>query len=184
MSHSNPKDCLIRQAQTCPYLSTAMVVCWSFDEGSQTPMRKNVEPLRKRIQRRMSASSLASLQKPNIRRQYLVRVKEPGPWFIMSPSSKQRFVWDCIALLAVFYELCVTPLHLYRLENDIRYYADVGHWAMTIFWLLDIPATFLTAVYINDHLRFHVKDIAKAYAKSWLCFDLHLGEATGYELMA
>ncbi|CAK9002366.1 unnamed protein product [Durusdinium trenchii] len=126
----------------------------------------------KRIQRRMSASSLASLQKPNIRRQYLVRVKEPGPWFIMSPSSKQRFVWDCIALLAVFYELCVTPLHLYRLENDIRYYADVGHWAMTIFWLLDIPATFLTAVYINDHLRFHVKDIAKAYAKSWLCFDL------------
>lgn len=128
----------------------------------------------KRIQRRLSCGSLAGLAKPTIRRQYLVRVKEPGPCYVINPNSWKRTAWDGLAMLAVLFEVCVTPLHLYRIGESLQHAADVMHWVITAFWVLDIPASFLTAVYINDVLRFRLTDIARHYLKSWFLFDFFM----------
>jgi len=125
----------------------------------------------KRMQRRMSCGSLQSLAKPTIRRQYLVRVKEPGPCYVINPNSWKRTAWDGLAMLAVLFEVCVTPLHLYRIDESLQHAADVMHWVLTAFWVLDIPASFFTAVYVNDVLRFRLTDIARYYLKSWFLFD-------------
>ena len=71
-----------------------------------------------------------------------------------------RLVWDCLALIAVLFEICLTPLHLYRMEDSMQEVVDATHLVMTGFWGLDIVASFLTAVYVNDILRFRLRDIA------------------------
>lgn len=46
------------------------------------------------------------------------------------------------------------------------------HWATTAYWVLDVPASFLTAVYIHDILHSRLKDVARVYLKSWFWFDI------------
>lgn len=125
----------------------------------------------KKLQRRMSCGSLASLAKPTIRRQYLVQIRSPCPWYVLHPNSYRRTFWDCLALLAVLFEVCITPLHLYRIDPVMRETADLVGWIVTGFWFFDIPVSFFTAVYINDMLRFGLKDIARNYLKTWFFFD-------------
>ena len=45
-------------------------------------------------------------------------------------------------------------------------------WVASAFWTLDIPASFFTAVYVNDVLRFRMRDIALNYLKSWCLYDV------------
>ena len=52
--------------------------------------------------------------------------------------------------------------------------ADVVQGFLTIFWALDIGASFFTAIYINDTLTFRLVDIARTYLRSWFWFDLFM----------
>ena len=53
----------------------------------------------------------------------------------------------------------------------MREVVDAVHLIMTGFWGLDIVASFLTAVYVNDILRYRLRDIARSYLRSWFVFD-------------
>ena len=68
-------------------------------------------------------------------------------------------------------EVLTVPLQVYDIAGDARNVADVLHWGTTLYWALDVPASFLTAVYINDVLHTSFTDVARAYLKSWFVFD-------------
>lgn len=127
----------------------------------------------KRLQRRMSIGSMAGMQQVTVKRQYLVRsVKEDLPCYIVHPNSYKRLVWDCLAIFAIIFETTISPLHLYRMSHSMQLTAETMQWFASAFWTLDIPASFFTAVYINDVLRFRLRDIALNYLKSWCVYDV------------
>lgn len=127
----------------------------------------------KRLQRRMSIGSLAGMQQVTVKRQYLVRsVKEDLPCYIVHPHSYKRLVWDCLAIFAIIFETTISPLHLYRMNHSMQLTAETMQWVASAFWTLDIPASFFTAVYVNDVLRFRMRDIALNYLKSWCLYDV------------
>ena len=68
-------------------------------------------------------------------------------------------------------EVFMTPLQVYDIAGDARHVADCLHWGTTLYWVLDLPLSFLTAVYINDVLHTSFADVARAYLKSWFFFD-------------
>eukprot|EP00435_Cladocopium_sp_Y103_P027812 s3290_g6.t2 len=90
----------------------------------------------------------------------------------MHPESRKRILWDCLAMVALFIEVLTAPLQVYNVDGVFRDVADVMHWTTTGYWLLDVPASFLTAVYIHDILHSRLVDVAKVYIKFWFWFDI------------
>ena len=128
----------------------------------------------KRIQRRMSVGSLQSI-KSTVKRQYLLSTdKLKMPCYVMHPNSKKRIAWDILAVLVVLFEISFSPLHLYNMEDSFRATADALQWVATSFWILDIPMSFLTAVYVNDKVRYRLTEIAKVYLSSWCFYDVSM----------
>lgn len=99
-------------------------------------------------------------------------VKEDLPCYIVHPHSYKRLVWDCLAIFAIIFETTISPLHLYRMNHSMQLTAETMQWVASAFWTLDIPASFFTAVYVNDVLRFRMRDIALNYLKSWCLYDV------------
>ncbi|CAE6941507.1 AKT5 [Symbiodinium sp. CCMP2456] len=87
------------------------------------------------------------------------------------PESPQRMFWDVLGMLVLLVEVLTVPLQVYDIAGDARNVADILHWGTTLYWVLDLPASFLTAVYINDVLHTSFADVARAYLKSWFVFD-------------
>lgn len=77
-------------------------------------------------------------------------------------------------MVVLLFEVLTVPLQVYNLAPDTKEVLDLLHWVTTGYWLLDVPASFLTAVYINDVLHTQLKDVARVYLKSWFCFDMLL----------
>lgn len=128
----------------------------------------------KRIQRRMSVGSLQSI-KSTVKRQYLLSTdKLKLPCYVMHPNSKKRIAWDILAVFVILFEISFSPLHLYNMEDSFRETADAMQWAATSFWILDIPMSFLTAVYVNDKVRYRLTEIAKVYLSSWCFYDVSM----------
>ncbi|CAL1156135.1 unnamed protein product, partial [Cladocopium goreaui] len=90
----------------------------------------------------------------------------------MHPESRKRIVWDCLAMVALCIEVLTAPLQVYNVDGVFREVADVMHWTTTGYWLLDVPMSFLTAVYIHDILHSRLIDVAKVYIKFWFWFDM------------
>jgi len=90
----------------------------------------------------------------------------------MHPESRKRIFWDCCAMVALCIEVLTAPLQVYNVDGVFREVADVLHWVTTSYWFLDVPASFLTAVYINDILHSRLADVARAYFKAWFWFDM------------
>ncbi|CAE7659296.1 KCNH6 [Symbiodinium pilosum] len=93
------------------------------------------------------------------------------PW-ILRPSSKPRLIWDILALVVIVYDLVSVPLQVFHLSSSLLDVQRALQIFTTLFWLLDIPTNFLTAVYVNGALQLDYRSIARAYARSWLCFDI------------
>lgn len=99
----------------------------------------------------------------------------PVPWTqrcIIHPESSAKVSWDCLAILAILFDICLGPLNVYNLDEQSALLFEVMHWFASGFWLLDIPVSFRTAVYVNDLLHFQPGVIAKTYLTSWFSFDL------------
>eukprot|EP00435_Cladocopium_sp_Y103_P070936 s138_g36.t1 len=58
------------------------------------------------------------------------------------------------------------------MEASFRNTAEMLQWIATSFWILDIPMSFLTAVFVNDNVQCRLVDIAKSYLSTWFTFDL------------
>ena len=96
------------------------------------------------------------------------------PWYVIHPNSKTRTMLDCLTILAVLAEMCVSPLHLYRLDGAEQHTANIVQLILTLFWFGDMWASFLTATYIHDTMCFELKRIAIAYIRSWFLFDISM----------
>ncbi|CAE7541777.1 unnamed protein product, partial [Symbiodinium sp. CCMP2456] len=70
------------------------------------------------------------------------------------------------------YDLVSVPLDAFRLQQTAADVRMVFQFAVTLYWLLDIFASFATAVYVNGKLYMRHWDIAKAYCRSWFVFDV------------
>lgn len=90
----------------------------------------------------------------------------------VNPESRKRIFWDCLAMVALMIEVLTAPLQVYNIDGGFRQVADVLTWVTTAYWVLDVPASFLTAVYINHILHSQLQVVAKVYLKSWFCFDM------------
>lgn len=88
--------------------------------------------------------------------------RSPDGWAIY-PESRIRILWDCLAMLALFLEVVTAPLQVYDIAGGFRQVFDVLHWVTTSYWFLDVPASFFTAVYINDILHTRLQDVARVY---------------------
>eukprot|EP00439_Symbiodinium_sp_Y106_P045782 s258_g5.t2 len=97
--------------------------------------------------------------------------EDAKPW-ILRPSSKPRLVWDVLALFVIVHDLVTVPLQVFELDAAFHETKRGLQLFTTVFWLLDIPTNFLTAVYINGALQVDPWKIAQAYSRSWLCFDV------------
>lgn len=98
--------------------------------------------------------------------------ERPPEGCAVNPESKRRIFWDCLAMVALMIEVLTAPVQVYNIDGRFRRAADVLHWVTTAYWVLDVPASFLTAVYINDILHSQLHVVAKVYLKSWFCFDI------------
>ena len=80
----------------------------------------------------------------------------------MSPFFKPRYHFKrnkCWLNFAVAQsEVCVTPLHLYRMDFAMRETADLMGWIVTGFWFLDIPVS-----WIDEHLS--------CFLRIFMCLD-------------
>ena len=61
---------------------------------------------------------------------------------------------------------------MYDISGDVRHVGDILQWTTTGYWVLDVPASFFTAVYINDILHTKLADVARVYLRSWFWFDM------------
>lgn len=73
-------------------------------------------------------------------------------------------------------QVLTAPLQVYNIDGKFREVADVLNWLTTGYWFLDVPASFLTAVYINDILHTRLADVARVYLKGWFWCLGELGD--------
>ena len=81
-------------------------------------------------------------------------------------------VWDLLAMLALLTEILTAPLQVFNIAGHVKTVSDVLHWTTTSYWVLDVPASFFTGVYINDELHTNLMTVATVYMKGWFWFDL------------
>lgn len=128
----------------------------------------------KRVQRRLSAGSISTTVRSKRTRQYLLKTEQnqEHPCFVVSPHSCTRICWDVLVMFAILLEIFASPLQLYHLPDVPRGILNVLQWILTSFWILDIPASFFTATYINDTLHYQLADIRREYLRTWFPFDM------------
>lgn len=100
--------------------------------------------------------------------------KERRNRFIVRPSSRARICWDILALTFMAYDLFMIPASVFYWEQSMNEFVHTVQILSTIYWLLDIPASFFTAVYVNNTLLTKPSDIAKEYLKTWFFFDVFI----------
>jgi len=93
---------------------------------------------------------------------------------IVRPSSRARMCWDVLALTFMTYDLFIIPASVFHWEQSMKDFVHAAQIVSTAYWLLDIPASFLTAVYVNNTLLTKPSDIAKEYLKTWFFFDVFI----------
>ncbi|CAE7240203.1 KCNH6, partial [Symbiodinium microadriaticum] len=98
--------------------------------------------------------------------------ERPAQGCAISPESPKRMFWDILSMVALLVEVLTAPLQVYDISGGVRQVGDVLHWSTTSYWVLDVPASFLTAVYINDILHTKLADVARVYLRSWFLFDM------------
>ncbi|CAE6941489.1 Wrn [Symbiodinium sp. CCMP2456] len=133
----------------------------------------------------MEESELADLQRSNAfiaprqttttsgaARKLRTATERPAQGCAISPESPKRMLWDILSMVALLVEVLTAPLQVYDISGEVRQVGDVLHWSTTSYWVLDVPASFLTAVYINDILHTKLADVARVYLRSWFLFDM------------
>jgi len=89
---------------------------------------------------------------------------------VVEPQSPIRICWASVGVFLMLYDLIILPMQAFQLPESTSLL--VMNWFQQLFWTFDIVFSFFTAIYVNTELVRDLGPIAKAYAKSWLAFDL------------
>lgn len=92
-----------------------------------------------------------------------------GSHRMLHPQSTTCFVWDLLNLCFIVYELVVTPIQVFIVDQGTLF--EPLDWVAATFWTLDIFCTFCRATYINSEIVWDWKRVAQRYFQTWFLID-------------
>jgi hypothetical protein len=91
-------------------------------------------------------------------------------WFISTPTSPRRLVWDMLGAMLIFYDLIQLPLDAFKPpETGFKRFMD---WFTLIFWTLNMPASLTVGHSEEGLLVMDPRRIAVKYFKTWFALDM------------
>lgn len=94
------------------------------------------------------------------------------PWYIITPESKIKAVFDLIVSILYLYFAFVIPFRIGFYSKDVNETLIEHEIVFDIILLLDIVLSFFTAFYDNSVLKYSLKDIAKKVVLGRFLLDL------------
>lgn len=93
-------------------------------------------------------------------------------YLVLPPHCGRRLVYEFLGLLLICYDLVWLPVEAFDPESSA--FVDTMSWITSIYWLLDIPASFLVgyAVLEEGTVEMRLTKIARRYLRTWFIFDL------------
>lgn len=93
-------------------------------------------------------------------------------YMVLQPHCSRRLVYEVFGLLLICYDLIWLPVEAFDPENTT--FAEAMAWITSIYWLLDIPASFLVGYAILEEgtVEMRITKIARRYLRTWFFFDL------------
>mmetsp|Transcript_33838 Transcript_33838/g.79089 ORF Transcript_33838/g.79089 Transcript_33838/m.79089 type:complete len:1025 (-) Transcript_33838:130-3204(-) len=95
----------------------------------------------------------------------------PQRWALL-PSSPPRLAWDLVSLLILGFDAIFIPLAAFGLP-DYDFIVWMM-WITTVFWSLDIGASFMTGFHHNGMVELRPSRIIVHYLKTWFVFDFFI----------
>jgi len=93
--------------------------------------------------------------------------------FMLDPSSKRRFTWDCIASLLIVYDTITLPMNWgFGWQFHTATVNDAIMWCLMIFFTLDIPLTCMTGFHDQGRLIMSPSQVVYHYFKGYMILDL------------
>jgi len=89
----------------------------------------------------------------------------------LTPHGNLRLAWTFLGLLAICWDLIFIPLQMFDINSSVDRLINVMSIAVFIYWVLDVPATFITGFDRGGILEMRMRNIAQNYIKGWLLLD-------------
>ncbi|CAK8999872.1 unnamed protein product [Durusdinium trenchii] len=90
----------------------------------------------------------------------------------LTPHGNARLAWTFFGLLAICWDLIFIPLQMFDINAEVDNLINVVSVAIFVYWVLDVPATFITGFDRAGILEMRIHEIARNYAKGWLGLDV------------
>merc|ERR1719329_1823047 len=92
------------------------------------------------------------------------------PKWILHPQSNGRACWDMVGLLLVWYDMFAIPFMFFNPPEEGL--LNVMVWVTRLFWLADMPASFVTGFVHNDgNIEMRPWRIVRKYLQTWFLLD-------------
>jgi len=88
------------------------------------------------------------------------------------PHGNLRLAWTFFGLLAICWDLIFIPLQMFDINEQVDNLINVMSIVVFIYWMLDVPATFITGFDRGGILEMRMRAIAQNYIRGWLMLDL------------
>mmetsp|Transcript_28714 Transcript_28714/g.66639 ORF Transcript_28714/g.66639 Transcript_28714/m.66639 type:complete len:940 (-) Transcript_28714:125-2944(-) len=91
-------------------------------------------------------------------------------FWMVRPSTPQRIAWDMLSAILLCYDLIMIPLTIFPLGDHA--FLTTMMWTSTVYWSLDIIASFLTGYHVNGVVELRPSKVAKHYSRTWFPLDI------------
>lgn len=92
--------------------------------------------------------------------------------FVVRPNSEFRATWDLLSMGVLCYDIISIPLEVFSFDNDETFIMGGMEWFTTVFWTMDIGASFLTGFHHEGLVEMRPSKIASRYMRNGLAVDL------------
>lgn len=89
---------------------------------------------------------------------------------VLDPSSGKRMSFEVFGLVLIIYDLFWLPMQVF--DPPVNTFTEVMGWTSSVYWLVDIPMSFLVGNIRQGILEMKVRKIARIYLRGWFWFDL------------
>uniref|UniRef100_A0A7S1QJM9 Ion transport domain-containing protein n=1 Tax=Alexandrium catenella TaxID=2925 RepID=A0A7S1QJM9_ALECA len=141
---------------------------WSWKESDQsTVMLVNSRLSRRRVPKTLSHGEQRS---------------RAVPWWIVVPNRPFRLCWDLMTSFLIAHDMAVVPFNL-AFEIGGNPVSDALFWPFALFWTMDLPLSFFTAIYRGCNLEVRMAKIAIHYLRTWFIIDVFVVGSTWFEVL-
>jgi len=89
---------------------------------------------------------------------------------VLDPSSAKRMAFEVFGLVLIIYDLFWLPMQVF--DPPVSTFTEVMGWTSSIYWLVDIPMSFLVGNIRKGIMEIKVRTIAGIYLRGWFWFDI------------